>query len=358
MTESELGTIKTVPGLRYSTAPIDQYSICYGKGFGGIDDIDTRHASKLDDQGIFGHSDLDVAHWTLPDLPEYHHIGYGVHLGAPDGIAGDNSPLYLPNNTSDRLPGDDFNQDYLDINAIAGGFQKDDSFPNSNYTDPTYIPDFFCCPFQGCLQVFGSYNELERHNGEHSGPTQMDFSAYGVDRITSDGPLNTLNTLQDLESKLFGEVNYQIGNQPLNYDMSLAASGPGFYGTTIPTTTNLNGALVPPGTLAIGPATETPNTPDTSGSALEEPTMHGSKRAIKPAARRQSAATTARHRCNHPGCTKDYKRIGDLERHRLEKHMAGRFPCTYPACDRKGERAFGRADKLRDHVRQKHNLKI
>ena len=91
---------------------------------------------------------------------------------------------------------------------------------------------------------------------------------------------------------------------------------------------------------------------------LEVPLMLEAKEPIKPVARTVSATNLVRYRCIYPGCTKDFKRLGDMERHRLAKHTEGGFPCNYPGCDRKRMKAFGRADKLREHRRQKHNVKL
>ena len=59
--------------------------------------------------------------------------------------------------------------------------------------------------------------------------------------------------------------------------------------------------------------------------------------------------------CNK--CPTTFKRGTDLRRH-YKKHFASQraFPCNQPGCDRVGNRAFYRQDKLNDHRRQAHGL--
>jgi hypothetical protein len=63
--------------------------------------------------------------------------------------------------------------------------------------------------------------------------------------------------------------------------------------------------------------------------------------------------------CTYPGCrwTKPFKRKADLERHE-KKHRRPDLDCSVDGCDRKGAHGFHRQDKLRDHQRKKHGMKI
>ncbi|MCJ1356884.1 MAG: hypothetical protein MMC33_006880 [Icmadophila ericetorum] len=58
--------------------------------------------------------------------------------------------------------------------------------------------------------------------------------------------------------------------------------------------------------------------------------------------------------CTKPGCTATFKRKNDFQRHLHPGH----FNCPESGCDRNGGRPFTRKDKLRDHLRQKHNLDV
>jgi hypothetical protein len=107
-----------------------------------------------------------------------------------------------------------------------------------------------------------------------------------------------------------------------------------------PTTTNMPDAPVLP-TQATGMFT-TPTVP------------HPIARSV---ASHRSNANTNLHTCNYPGCGEILSRQGDLSRHRL-KHGVPQHPCFFHGCNRRGPRAFYRADKLRDHQRKKHRMAI
>ena len=76
-----------------------------------------------------------------------------------------------------------------------------------------------------------------------------------------------------------------------------------------------------------------------------------------------AAATTpvnsngVRLACTHPGCTATSARLRDLQRH-MKKHSPPQHDCPVNGCDRKGDNAFPRKDKLRDHLRQKHKMAV
>jgi hypothetical protein len=68
-------------------------------------------------------------------------------------------------------------------------------------------------------------------------------------------------------------------------------------------------------------------------------------------------AQTNRFECDHSGCTATFSRAGDLVRHN-KKHGIPEYPCLVNNCDRKGDKAFYRPDKLRDHQRMKHKMAV
>ena len=61
-------------------------------------------------------------------------------------------------------------------------------------------------------------------------------------------------------------------------------------------------------------------------------------------------------RLSCPICDSKFKRAGDRQRH--EKVHSGQrdFPCTQPACNRKGGKGFYRSDKLKAHEKQVHGM--
>lgn len=67
------------------------------------------------------------------------------------------------------------------------------------------------------------------------------------------------------------------------------------------------------------------------------------------------ATDDSRHVCLYPGCTGNFKRAGELERH-MKKHRPGPkdFDCPAPGCSRKGTHGFTRKDKMMDHWKCKH----
>jgi hypothetical protein len=70
-----------------------------------------------------------------------------------------------------------------------------------------------------------------------------------------------------------------------------------------------------------------------------------------------TSTQTNRFACDHSGCTATFARAGDLARH-SKKHGIPEYPCLVNNCDRKGNKAFYRPDKLRDHQRMKHKMAV
>jgi hypothetical protein len=68
-------------------------------------------------------------------------------------------------------------------------------------------------------------------------------------------------------------------------------------------------------------------------------------------------ARTNRLKCHHTGCSATFARGGDRRRHN-KRHLPPQHPCPVDDCDRKGDRAFYRLDKLYDHQRKKHGMAV
>lgn len=64
--------------------------------------------------------------------------------------------------------------------------------------------------------------------------------------------------------------------------------------------------------------------------------------------------------CLQEGCRypKAFTRSSDLARHMKSRHCPPEFDCTFPGCDRWGDKGFHRKDKLSDHMRQKHRQRL
>ena len=62
-------------------------------------------------------------------------------------------------------------------------------------------------------------------------------------------------------------------------------------------------------------------------------------------------APESRIPCESSGCTKSFRRPGNLRRH-MRKHRPANLKCIVDDCDMK----FYRLDKLRDHIRQGHKI--
>jgi hypothetical protein len=70
-----------------------------------------------------------------------------------------------------------------------------------------------------------------------------------------------------------------------------------------------------------------------------------------------TSANANRFICDQSGCTATFARAGDLTRH-SKKHGVPEYPCLVNNCDRKGDKAFYRPDKLHDHQRKKHKMTV
>jgi hypothetical protein len=66
---------------------------------------------------------------------------------------------------------------------------------------------------------------------------------------------------------------------------------------------------------------------------------------------------TNRFKCDQPSCTTTFTRAGDLSRH-MKKHGPPEHACPVDGCNRKGDNAFYRLDKLQDHQRKKHKMSV
>jgi hypothetical protein len=120
---------------------------------------------------------------------------------------------------------------------------------------------------------------------------------------------------------------------------------------TQPTMTSFNQLSLP--TISNMPAPQALPTNATS--------MFVATAAPRPIARRvasrHSNVNTNTHTCDYPGCGHIFGRMGDFVRHR-KQHGVPQHPCLVHGCNRRGSRAFYRADKLRDHQRKKHRMNV
>lgn len=118
-----------------------------------------------------------------------------------------------------------------------------------------------------------------------------------------------------------------------------------------PTMTSFNQLSLP--TISSIPAAPALHTNATS--------MFTAPAALRPIARsvasRHSSVNANTHTCDYSGCGHIFSRIGDFVRHR-KQHGVPQHPCPVHGCNRRGSRAFYRADKLRDHQRKKHRMTI
>ncbi|EFQ89307.1 hypothetical protein PTNB73_01554 [Pyrenophora teres f. teres] len=80
--------------------------------------------------------------------------------------------------------------------------------------------------------------------------------------------------------------------------------------------------------------------------------------APNPSQHRGAGATFRSHvakllvRCEHPGCNKEFRRVGDCRRHMRKHNPVKAYSCVVDECRMK----FYRLDKLRDHARDGHNI--
>lgn len=61
------------------------------------------------------------------------------------------------------------------------------------------------------------------------------------------------------------------------------------------------------------------------------------------------------HVCDAPGCSKRFKRRGDLKRHKLSHASEQIHSCSVPNCSRIRPKGFARKDKLIDHMLAGHD---
>lgn len=161
-----------------------------------------------------------------------------------------------------------------------------------------------------------------------SGPTPLDLLDVGVDE--NFGSL-VVNEFTDYNSSAQWDDFAPIESQP---------TLPSFYQLPIPTTTGIPAALALP--------------VDAANRLTARAVRHPAASAL---ASRHLNDDTHLYICDHPGCQGQFRRPGDLRRHK-QKHGIPDLPCPVPGCDRRGPKAFYRADKLRDHQRKKHRMAI
>jgi hypothetical protein len=108
--------------------------------------------------------------------------------------------------------------------------------------------------------------------------------------------------------------------------------------------------------LLLPTTTSMPAAPALPTHATNTLTVPTAPRPIaRTAASRRSAASTNAYTCSYAGCGKMFTRPGDLARH-TQQHGVPQHPCLIHRCNRRGDNAFYRADKLRDHQRRKHGI--
>jgi len=112
--------------------------------------------------------------------------------------------------------------------------------------------------------------------------------------------------------------------------------------------TNFNELVFP--TTATTPALSTDTTDMLTAPELPRSTA-------RRVASRHPNGNANLYTCNHLGCGKIFTRPSDLARHG-QQHGVPQHPCLVQGCNRRGLRAFPRADKLRDHQRKKHRMAI
>ncbi|KAL9116570.1 MAG: hypothetical protein Q9187_006904 [Circinaria calcarea] len=113
--------------------------------------------------------------------------------------------------------------------------------------------------------------------------------------------------------------------------------------------------LTLPANVAVG----TEPTP-TTGTCSNITASIGQPVAIRPTnvvAATPSINPNGRFTCTHTGCTTTFTRIRDRDRH-MGKHSSRQHDCPINDCNRKGDKAFYRLDKLHDHQRQKHKMTV
>ncbi|KAL9111727.1 MAG: hypothetical protein Q9187_007880, partial [Circinaria calcarea] len=98
----------------------------------------------------------------------------------------------------------------------------------------------------------------------------------------------------------------------------------------------------------------------TTGTCSNITASIGQPVAIRPTnvvAATPSINSNGRFTCTHTGCTTTFTRIRDRDRH-MGKHSSRQHDCPINGCNRKGDKAFYRLDKLYDHQRQKHKMTV
>jgi hypothetical protein len=201
-------------------------------------------------------------------------------------------------------------------------------------------------------------------------PSAWDLASQGFDQSLSDlttgfgqrfapavSPLDFPPTIIDghpdptLQTPDFG-VNSNFVIMPNDFaDFSLSQWGDLTAMDTQPSMTSFN-------QLSLHTISSFPAAPASPINATSMFTVPAVPRPIaRRVASRHSNVNTSTHTCDYPGCGHIFGRMGDFVRHR-KQHGIPQFPCPIHGCNRRGSRAFYRADKLRDHQRKKHRMTI
>ena len=276
------------------------------------------------------------------------------HLVAPNVITSSDRDRYPADAVTHAISQDEITQGHPG-SCVARAALGNALSMNLGETNSETIPVFFFCPHVECCQVFDSQQDCENHSRECAASAPSFSSSHNVEHA----PFYwSENSTQDSEVSFHGGALSQ--GEAWLPDLIFPPEVPAdvLQAGTVPQIANPADASGPDSTLAVAPALVLSSSQYGSPTVVAGPVNRDARRAIRPSARRQPTAAAASFRCVHPGCDKVYKRYGDMERHRRDKHGQKVFPCTFPRCDRMGGRAFGRADKLRDHLRKGHNLRI
>jgi hypothetical protein len=231
------------------------------------------------------------------------------------------------------------------------------SFPDQS--DPTVTGDQFVPIWASGNQGFQHQNVLafndHQINADFNSPSLA--SAYqwvpqSFNHITANGynfncTVNSPSLILDDETFLYPnaivdgqfDATFQLPNFSSNIDFDGSDSSNNY--TSISTTTSqLNDSA-------------STDTQTTVTNFTKLPILAASN----TAAATSTNVNTNRLTCDQPGCTTTFARADVLRRHK-KMHDTPEHPCLVDNCDRKGDKAFYRLDKLQNHQRKKHRLSV